>query len=242
MAEPATVRPEDFLKRSPLHGTLAAAGARFVERGGAAVAHDFRDPAAEAAARGRMGLADLSPCARTGVKGAGTAEWLSGQGLVLPEASNQATRQGGGLLAARLAPTELLLLDAALGDGAAVRGLEAAWQAEPLPPATPRGFPVPRADSHAWLRVTGSQAPAMFAKLCGVDLRAHQFADLAIAQTQIARISAIVIRDDLAGGPAYHLLCDSASAAYLWACLIDAMAEFDGRPIGLAALEGAGER
>ena len=77
----------------------------------------------------------------------------------------------------------------------------------------------------------------MFAKICGVDLRPGKFDDLAIAQTSIARISAIAIRDDRGGQPAYHLLCDSASANYFWDCLLDAMAEFDGRPVGLAALE-----
>jgi hypothetical protein len=33
-------------------------------------------------------------------------------------------------------------------------------------------------------------------------------------------------------------LGDSASAEYLWDCLNDAMAEFDGAPVGLAALRG----
>ena len=41
---------------------------------------------------------------------------------------------------------------------------------------------------------------------------------------------------DLAGAPAFHLLVDSASAEYVWRCVIDAMAEFGGRPAGLSAL------
>ena len=45
-----------------------------------------------------------------------------------------------------------------------------------------------------------------------------------------------MIRDDLAAIPAYHLLCDSASAEYLWRVLLDAMAEFDGVPVGRDAL------
>ena len=36
--------------------------------------------------------------------------------------------------------------------------------------------------------------------------------------------------------PAYHLLADSASAEYFWTCLTDAMAELEGKPIGLAAV------
>ncbi len=36
---------------------------------------------------------------------------------------------------------------------------------------------------------------------------------------------------------AYHLLADSASALYLWDCLVEAMAEFDGAVVGTEALE-----
>ena len=79
----------------------------------------------------------------------------------------------------------------------------------------------------------------LFLKICAVDLRPHKFADLSIAQTSVARLSAIVIRDDRGGTLGYHLLADSASAAYLWDCLIDAMAEFDGGPLGLTALRAA---
>ena len=50
----------------------------------------------------------------------------------------------------------------------------------------------------------------------------------------------IVIRDDIADLPAFHLLADSASAAYLWDGLLDAMAEFGGRPVGLSALRSLG--
>ena len=47
----------------------------------------------------------------------------------------------------------------------------------------------------------------------------------------------MVIRDDRGATLAYHLLFDSASAGYLWDCLIDAMAEFEGGLIGLTAVQ-----
>src|SRR5262249_57341388 len=93
-----------------------------------------------------------------------------------------------------------------------------------------------RAESQAWFGVTGEQAPAMCAKICGVDLRLHRFAAGAVAQTSVAKMSAFVIRADLGGTPAFHLLADSASALYLWTCVLDAMAEFDGAPVGWSAL------
>lgn len=228
--------PGDFSRRSFVARKLSAAGALFEARDEAAVARDFGDAAGERAAATNLGLADLSPLARTGFKGAGTVDWLEGQGVKVPAENNLAARQEGGALAARLAPAEVLILGAAGADEGLPARLEEAWQGESLPPERPRGFPVPRRDSHACFIVAGEKAPVMFAKLCAVDLRLDKFPDLAVAQTSIARLSAIVIRCDREGTPAFHLLADSASAEYLWDCLIDAMEEFGGRPVGLAAL------
>ena len=69
-----------------------------------------------------------------------------------------------------------------------------------------------------------------------VDLRDDRFASESIAQTMVARLPTIVIRSDIGEVPALHLLGDSASAEYLWDCLLDAMEEYDGQPVGLAAL------
>lgn len=77
----------------------------------------------------------------------------------------------------------------------------------------------------------------MFAKLSAVDLRTLAFENHSIAQTSVAKSNAIIIRDDQGDVPTYHLLGDSASAGYMWDCLLDAMAEWKGRPVGLNALQ-----
>ena len=229
------VAPSDFRQRSFLARKLSAAGASFGELAGSAVALDFGAAEAERAACQRLGLSDLSPLPRCGFKGAGTADWVSAQGARLPAAPNLAARQDGGELIARLAPEEVLVLSALDRDAPGLAAqLAEAWSGAPR-----SGYPVPRQDSHAWLYVSGQDSDAMFAKICAVDLRAHKFADLSIAQTSVARLSAIVIRDDRAGRLGFHLLADSAAAPYLWDCLLDAMAEFDGRPVGLTALRAA---
>ena len=233
--------PEDFLCCSFVYRKILERNASFETLGDAAVARDFGDPAGELERARRLGLADLSPLPRLGVKGAGTADWLAGRGLTVPGDSNQAVRQSSGVLAARLAPAELLLLGDLSGDPAPIDAIAAAWRAEPhspVPPERPRGYLLPRRHSHFWFVVSGESSAPMFAKLCGVDLRPGKFADGRIAQTSLARMNAVVIRGDRGGTLAYHLLGDSASAAYLWDCLIDAMTEFDGAPVGLAALRG----
>ena len=223
-----TVQPEQFARRSFVYRRLTAAGARFTELDGAAVAKCY---AAEGNAA-RLGLADLSPLDRAGIKGRGTFAWLGEGGLPAPEANNRAARHEAGGLVARLADNEALLLRGLDGDADWISGLDL--------PQGRDAYPAPRRDSHAWFLVTGTDAAACLAKLCGVDLRAHKFADLAVAQTSLATISAIIIRDDRGRAPAYHLLADSASSPYLWDCLIDAMAEFDGGPVGLRALRALG--
>jgi sarcosine oxidase subunit gamma len=198
---------------------------------------DFGKPLAEEVAQARrMGLADLSVLPRTGFKGAGTVEWLTAQGLAIGSDSNRAHRQSGGELALRLAPTEVLLIDDLAAKGELIQRLNGAWSWGMERPRTLIGYPMPRSESHAWFAVTGEHAPAMFAKICGVDLRPHRFANHMIAQTSLAKMSGIIVRADLVDALVYYVLADSASAEYLWSCLVDAMDEFSGTPIGLSAL------
>ena len=88
--------------------------------------------------------------------------------------------------------SEIILLSNLRGDGEKLAALQSAWRIED----EERTYPMPRRDSHAWFAVTGRHAPAMFAKLCAVDLRLDHFPDLSIAQTSIAKMSAIVTRAD----------------------------------------------
>ncbi|CAA6605439.1 Sarcosine oxidase, gamma subunit (fragment) [Rhodospirillaceae bacterium LM-1] len=172
-----------------------------------------------------LAMADFSLRPRLGFKGAGTADWLAAQGLSLPPEPNQSVKDDQGRLIARLSWGEFLLL----GDFAA---LQSAWSFE----TAPLCFPLPRLHSHAWIVISGDAAPKMMAKICGVDLRAHKFAQGRIAQTSVARLNAIVIADRIRGRLGFHLLSDISTSQYLWDCLCDAMLEFDGAPVVLEAL------
>lgn len=225
--------PRDFLRRSFVYRLLAEAGAEFAEVSGAAVAAGFGGPVEDEAASARaLGLADLSPLPRIGFKGPGALRWLADQGVTGLAGNNRADRQEDGDLAVRLAPGEALIL----GPVTSTSGLcERLGQAGPGDGAA-GCYPVPRGDSHFWFALTGADAAPMLAKLCGVDLRPGRFADGEVAQTSVARLGTVVVRADLGAVPVYHLLGDSASAEYYWRALLDAMSEFEGRPVGLAAL------
>jgi sarcosine oxidase subunit gamma len=220
-----------------VHRKLVEQGARFGVANGGLIAVDFGDEAAGVEMARRMGLADLSPLARTGFKGMGSVEWLAGQGVTTGAESNRGYRQAGGEIALRLAPNEVLLVDSLAAEGRFIAQLEAAWSWGEEKPRRPIGYPMPRADSHCWFALSGLHAAEMFSKICGVDLRAHRFAEGAIAQTSVARMSGIILRHNFAETPGFYLLADSASGDYLWDCLLDAMMEFEGAPVGLSALQ-----
>jgi sarcosine oxidase subunit gamma len=237
MASLTNLDPATLKRRSFIYRKLAAAGAEFAEVNGGAVAMRYTARTEnEAATARRMGLADLSVLPHGGFKGRGTVEWLTSQGLSIGADSNRAYAQAGGELAARLAPTEIFLLDSLQGTGPLINRLNAAWQWAPAAPRPQQGYPTPRQDSHAWFMATGEKSADMFAKICGVDLHPRHCPAGTIAQTSVAKMSAIIIRADLGGTLAYHLLADIASAEYLWTCIEDAIAEYDGGIVGLAAL------
>ncbi len=219
---------ESTLRRTPLTIDLLRAGAAFEIEGQRNVTVKVGDD--DAAAIRSLALIDCTPLPRTGYKGRDTADWLQKQGVSVTTESNAATPTKSGGLAARLAPGEVVILGAGLDDMSCA-DLDAAWTME-----AGMVFPVPRRDTNIWLRVTGEHAPAMFAKICGVDLRPWSFPNHAIAQTSVARLNCIVVRDDIADIPAYHILTDSASASYFWMCLLDAMDEFGGKSAGYQSL------
>jgi sarcosine oxidase subunit gamma len=230
----STIPPRtDLPRRSFVHREVLSHGARFAEINGGLMAMQYGE-LDESAAAARLGLADLCLLPRTGFKGRKVIPALEAQGVELT-VPNQAIRQADGGIAAVLAMTEVLILAPLSGAAGQIHALGRDWSLDQADGC----YLAPRQDSHFWFALTGQDASATLAKLCGVDLRLNRFADLTIAQTSVARSNCVVIRGDLGELPAFHLLGDSAAAGYMWDCLLDAMAEFGGRPVGLAALQRA---
>ncbi|MBM7045509.1 sarcosine oxidase subunit gamma [Rhizobium lusitanum] len=171
---------------------------------------------------------DLTPIGRTGFKGVGTGEWLASKLSVLPERPNRAVTLSDGTVVARLGKEEYLVLDGRASSSGVAAELEASWAAESASGAVRMGYPLPRADSHSWLFLEGVRVRDMMSKICGVDLRDASFPQGETAQTIVARIGAVIIRE-IGGAPeGLHLLTDFASADYLWEVLEDASAEYGG--------------
>ena len=168
-----------------------------------------------------ISLIDLSPLPRDGIKGKELSKWIDFRAYDVGAASNYAYPQIDGVLVARLSPSEILLLSDPADPAVALmtNSLEATYKC----------YPVRRQDSHYWFAIAGSRSPAMFAKLCGVNISPDVFADGQVAQTSVARTSSVIVRHDIDGVLSYYLLGDSSMSLYMWNCIVDAMREFDGK-------------
>lgn len=173
----------------------------------------------------QLAIQDLSGHPRLGFKGRGTLPAMQKRGIVVENLPNRAFPQPDGALCLVLAASEVFLLGARDGGDSGFAKLEADWRIED----SERTYPMPRRHSHAWYAIQGEAAPDTLSKLCAIDFRPHRFDDLSIAQTPVARLNAIVLRADVEDLLTYHVLADSASAAYLLNCLVDAAEEFGGR-------------
>jgi sarcosine oxidase subunit gamma len=161
-----------------------------------------------------LAFTDLTLARRAGVKGPRARRWLDDMGYRPLPPPNFAVRSLSGPLVVMLGESEALLLDAAsratlwsFGSGAAI---------------SPDVYPVPRAEGTFWVAISGRAAPDMFACVCSVDLRPKSFRDLQVAQTMIAKSSAIIIRDDAFADPTFHVLGDISLGPYLVSQLLTA--------------------
>jgi sarcosine oxidase subunit gamma len=169
-------------------------------------------------------LADRSLWPRAGVKGANATEWLTTRGATIPEI-NMASRQADGSLLVRLAGNEHMSLAASQDAAGPPGGLPDFDFDGDNPPGI---CPVPRFAANAWFLLTGAALAEMFAKVCSVDLRRHKFVNHRVAQTVVARTTAILVRDDQDDLPCFHIVFDWTTATYLWDALADAIDEFNG--------------
>lgn len=221
-------QPLDHLRRSPLYRHLADRRPSWRALEDVAIADSV-----PGAGKAPLIIADLSPLPRLGFKGRGTIAAMQKRGVTVEATPNRAFRQADGGLCLVLAPGEVILLSSLSGDGARLDGLHTSWRIED----EERTYPLLRRDSHAWFAVAGEAVPEMFAKICGVDLGPRRFPELAIAQTSVAKMSAIIVRAEGSSVPLFHVLADSAAALYFCSCLEDAAHEFGGTLAGLGDIQ-----
>lgn len=233
------IAPAQGNRRSPLYRRHVDLQAKFEQVGDAVLVSHYVKPGIEVLLAANLGLVDLSTMPRTGFKGAGAPAWAASQRVKLPKLPNTAVTQKDGSVVAKLSHQELLIVSNIMGSATSIDRLNREYSnKEHLSKQTlaPQTYSLPRADSHSWLAVTGNAAAEMFSKICGVDLRVHKFAHNQVAQTSVAKINGVILRHDLATTPCFYILSDITSTEFLWDSLLDAMEEYRGAAVGVAAM------
>ena len=221
------------LRRSQLHRSHLANKAKFHRQNDAIVVTSYPANTDEIKQAHELGIADLSMLARVGFKGKGTAGWLASQGGCLPQQPNQAQIQPDRSLIVRISLDEYLIISDVAHTSELVNQLENSWSLD----TAKRVYWLPRRDSHCCFVLTGRQAETVLSKTCALDMRESSFTNHSVAQTSVARINTIVIRHDGNGLSCFYILSDTSSAEFLWHALLDAMQEFDGKAIGVRAVQ-----
>ena len=227
------------IDRSPVYRKTHTDATAVTQVNGFTVPLNVGKESAEIASLRTLALCDFSWLPRVGFKGRNTVSALAKQGLSIPEQPNALATVGDGRLVIRLGVNEFLVL----ADLNSLEGSSAETFCDlgmnNIEFIDPDVYYLPRQDSHACFVIAGDFVPKLMAKICAVDLSVDQFPNYSVAQTAVARLSAIIVRNDLAGTPCYLILIDSASAEYLWDCVACAMQEFDGGVVGLKAIRAA---
>lgn len=78
----------------------------------------------------------------------------------------------------------------------------------------------------ALMRLTGSPAASVLARICGIDLSDEITPDGAAFRTSVASLATDIVRDDASGTPSYLLHCERSSGDYFFRALLRAGADF----------------
>jgi aminomethyltransferase len=224
-------------RRTPLHATQAALGARFVDFAGWEMPVSFAGPAEEhRAVRERCGLFDVSHMGEVEVRGPGAAEVC--QTLTVNDVRRLADGAGqysvlcderGGvlddLIVFRLAADRwLLVVNAANAEA------DLAWIVER---ARGRAEIVDRSAETALLAFQGPRAVAALEPLADAALAG--LPSFHAAETRIAGRPALVTRTGYTGEDGVEIMVAGGDAAAVWNAVLDAARTHGGLPTGLAA-------
>ncbi len=170
-----------------------------------------------------LGLTDLSCLPRFGIKGPSAEAWLLSQGLSVPSQFNSWVVDPQGIVVLRLGNSEFLIEDQFNSNFC--QKLFAFNQAEIV-----GAYQVARAD--AALVLSGSEVLNLLSEVCVLDLRDSMLADQQVVMTQIAGVSATLIRQSLNDKQVYRIWCDGTYGIYMWKTLYEIAQELGGGAVG----------
>jgi heterotetrameric sarcosine oxidase gamma subunit len=171
-----------------------------------------------ASAAGVLTLTDCTPLTKVQLRAPVDGEVAAS--LAVP--FGRAARDSDGTLIVGSGPGEWLLLAAPGQAGALEPMLQKATAQAPGESVTW----VDLTHGRALVRLDGSSAASVLAKVCGIDLSDDVTPDGSAFRTAVAALATDVVRDDRDGTPSYLLHCERSSGQYLFGALLRAGAEF----------------
>jgi glycine cleavage system aminomethyltransferase T len=207
------------VKQTALFHKHGESGATMVEHHGWNVPASFTVPHDEAAGtRESVGLADVSWISKFNLQGFGLKD--------LPELGPEAFLWALGRLQC------LVTCDPRVDDSirSRLQQFQKAAQDAPSPVYVTEVTSV-----YTQLLLAGPRSRDVLNKLTSLNLPENARGNLTCAQTNVAHVHAIVLRQDLAGIPAYHLLVSREYGESVWESVLHAGQEFHITPFGLEA-------
>ena len=161
-------------------------------------------------------ITNVSTLQRYGVKGPQASKWLANHGISIPAEANTWILSDHAIVM-RLGASEFLIEDQT--DGKTCSKLEADVD------RVNGVYKVPRAD--AAFSLAGSKVLNLFAELCAIDLREIALAENEVVMTQVAGITAIVLRQSINNETVYRLWCDGTYGVYMLHTLLEISRELN---------------
>jgi sarcosine oxidase subunit gamma len=213
------------IRVSPIHESLQQYRPEWRECGDARIAWRYDSAAADDDAVRTLGLCDLSPLAKLGLKGPNASVWLQEQGATLPASIFEALHFIDDGWIVRLGSDEFLLEN----------GFEGDWIAQ-LDANLGRGRPgVTRIErQEATFLITGTRAPEVLAQSCGINF--HEVPEIRLVITRVAGVNCSILTEGGNDLPRYRLWVDPTYAVALWNSLEQISRELGGQVVGASVL------
>lgn len=164
-----------------------------------------------------LSITDMSGLVRYGVKGPDAACWLTKHKVTLPTAANTWLLNENTMVI-RLGISEFLVEDQKGGEACAKLTADFLRVAGV--------YKVSRVDASYLL--AGSYIKNLLSEICALDLSEPALSDNGVVMTQVAGISATIVRQVLNGEAVYRLWCDGTYGTYMKHTLLEITAELNG--------------
>jgi sarcosine oxidase, subunit gamma len=163
-----------------------------------------------------LSITNVSTLKRYGVKGPEATKWLANYGVAVPAKANTWVLSGDAIVM-RLGISEFLIEDQEGGETCSQLAADTLRVAGV--------YKVPRVDASYIL--AGSDVLNLLSEICTLDLSESALQEDDVIMTQIAGISATVLRQTINNEIVYRLWCDGTYGVYMKHILLEIAAEID---------------